>query len=180
VVTVGGQCESIAGQALDDDIGVLGCDGLRAFGEGERDRVVADVADEGARHVSHVIPVRRRGEVSVVVVHSVVGVEDSVGAEGNVAAATSWHCHAGRTVPDFGDLPPVPDNGAELRLRRVLGGMDGMLAARASRDGRAQHEQRDTRAGEPTTLFGVSEGTRTLDPLDHNQMLYQLSYAHHA
>jgi hypothetical protein len=26
---------------------------------------------------------------------------------------------------------------------------------------------------------GVSEGTRTLDPLDHNQMLYQLSYTHH-
>jgi hypothetical protein len=29
-------------------------------------------------------------------------------------------------------------------------------------------------------LLGVSEGTRTLDPLDHNQMLYQLSYTHHA
>ena len=27
---------------------------------------------------------------------------------------------------------------------------------------------------------GVSEGTRTPDRLDHNQELYQLSYAHHA
>ena len=26
---------------------------------------------------------------------------------------------------------------------------------------------------------GVSEGTRTPDRLDHNQELYQLSYAHH-
>ena len=27
---------------------------------------------------------------------------------------------------------------------------------------------------------GVSDGTRTRDILDHNQGLYQLSYAHHA
>ena len=27
---------------------------------------------------------------------------------------------------------------------------------------------------------GVSEGTRTPDTLDHNQVLYQLSYTHHA
>jgi hypothetical protein len=27
--------------------------------------------------------------------------------------------------------------------------------------------------------FRVSEGTRTPDRLDHNQELYQLSYAHH-
>jgi hypothetical protein len=27
--------------------------------------------------------------------------------------------------------------------------------------------------------LGVSEGTRTPDRLDHNQELYQLSYAHH-
>ena len=26
----------------------------------------------------------------------------------------------------------------------------------------------------------MSDGTRTRDPLDHNQMLYQLSYTHHA
>jgi hypothetical protein len=29
-------------------------------------------------------------------------------------------------------------------------------------------------------FFEVSEGTRTPDRLDHNQELYQLSYAHHA
>ncbi len=28
--------------------------------------------------------------------------------------------------------------------------------------------------------FGVSDGTRTRDILDHNQVLYQLSYTHHA
>lgn len=28
-------------------------------------------------------------------------------------------------------------------------------------------------------LYGVSNGTRTRDPLDHNQVLYQLSYTHH-
>jgi hypothetical protein len=27
--------------------------------------------------------------------------------------------------------------------------------------------------------FGVSNGTRTRDILDHNQVLYQLSYTHH-
>jgi hypothetical protein len=31
----------------------------------------------------------------------------------------------------------------------------------------------------PDTQQGVSEGTRTPDRLDHNQELYQLSYAHH-
>ena len=30
----------------------------------------------------------------------------------------------------------------------------------------------------PETSQGVSEGTRTPDRLDHNQELYQLSYAH--
>jgi hypothetical protein len=29
-------------------------------------------------------------------------------------------------------------------------------------------------------LPGVSDGTRTRDVLDHNQVLYQLSYTHHA
>ncbi len=28
-------------------------------------------------------------------------------------------------------------------------------------------------------LLGVSDGARTHDRLDHNQELYQLSYAHH-
>jgi hypothetical protein len=28
--------------------------------------------------------------------------------------------------------------------------------------------------------LGVSDGTRTRDILDHNQVLYQLSYTHHA
>ena len=28
-------------------------------------------------------------------------------------------------------------------------------------------------------VFGVSNGTRTRDILDHNQVLYQLSYTHH-
>lgn len=28
--------------------------------------------------------------------------------------------------------------------------------------------------------LGVSNGTRTRDILDHNQVLYQLSYTHHA
>ena len=28
--------------------------------------------------------------------------------------------------------------------------------------------------------LGVSDGARTRDILDHNQVLYQLSYAHHA
>lgn len=30
-----------------------------------------------------------------------------------------------------------------------------------------------------TLLTGVNDGTRTRDILDHNQVLYQLSYAHH-
>jgi hypothetical protein len=30
------------------------------------------------------------------------------------------------------------------------------------------------------TSLGVSDGTRTRDVLDHNQVLYQLSYTHHA
>ena len=29
------------------------------------------------------------------------------------------------------------------------------------------------------SIFGVSGGTRTLDPQSHNLMLYQLSYTHH-
>jgi hypothetical protein len=29
------------------------------------------------------------------------------------------------------------------------------------------------------STHGVSEGTRTPDTLDHNQVLYQLSYTHH-
>jgi hypothetical protein len=29
-------------------------------------------------------------------------------------------------------------------------------------------------------LLGVSDGIRTRDHLDHNQVLYQLSYTHHA
>lgn len=29
------------------------------------------------------------------------------------------------------------------------------------------------------TRLGVSNGTRTRDILDHNQVLYQLSYTHH-
>ena len=38
---------------------------------------------------------------------------------------------------------------------------------------------------EKTQMFkrrrcGVSNGTRTRDVLDHNQVLYQLSYTHHA
>jgi hypothetical protein len=35
----------------------------------------------------------------------------------------------------------------------------------------------DPRFGLPP---GVSDGTRTRDVLDHNQVLYQLSYTHHA
>ena len=36
--------------------------------------------------------------------------------------------------------------------------------------------------GDPKTdqKTGVSDGTRTRDILDHNQVLYQLSYTHHA
>ena len=36
---------------------------------------------------------------------------------------------------------------------------------------------RDSRRSAP---IGVSDGTRTRDVLDHNQVLYQLSYTHHA
>ena len=35
-------------------------------------------------------------------------------------------------------------------------------------------------AGHPGRTRGVSDGTRTRDHLDHNQELYQLSYAHRA
>ena len=36
-------------------------------------------------------------------------------------------------------------------------------------------------AGAPRSAFlGVSNGIRTRDILDHNQVLYQLSYTHHA
>lgn len=31
-----------------------------------------------------------------------------------------------------------------------------------------------------SAFLGVSNGTRTRDILDHNQVLYQLSYTHHA
>ena len=37
----------------------------------------------------------------------------------------------------------------------------------------------DARMGK-LTFLRVSDGTRTRDRLDHNQELYQLSYAHHA
>ena len=33
---------------------------------------------------------------------------------------------------------------------------------------------------DPSFLPWVSDGTRTRDVLDHNQVLYQLSYTHHA
>ena len=33
---------------------------------------------------------------------------------------------------------------------------------------------------ERPAFLGVSNGTRTRDILDHNQVLYQLSYTHHA
>jgi hypothetical protein len=36
------------------------------------------------------------------------------------------------------------------------------------------------RPGTPREGAGVSDGTRTRDILDHNQVLYQLSYTHHA
>ena len=32
--------------------------------------------------------------------------------------------------------------------------------------------------GIPSRILGVSDGTRTRDVLDHNQVLYQLSYTH--
>jgi hypothetical protein len=32
----------------------------------------------------------------------------------------------------------------------------------------------------PHPDLGVSDGTRTRDTLDHNQVLYQLSYTHHS
>lgn len=32
----------------------------------------------------------------------------------------------------------------------------------------------------PDLAIGVDDGARTRDPLDHNQVLYQLSYNHHA
>jgi hypothetical protein len=37
-----------------------------------------------------------------------------------------------------------------------------------------------TKPGVSRAFLRVSEGTRTPDRLDHNQELYQLSYAHHA
>jgi hypothetical protein len=37
---------------------------------------------------------------------------------------------------------------------------------------------RDT-GGFRDAAFGVSDGARTRDPLDHNQVLYLLSYTHH-
>ncbi len=37
-----------------------------------------------------------------------------------------------------------------------------------------------TESGLFAGTLGVSDGTRTRDRLDHNQELYQLSYAHHA
>ena len=46
-----------------------------------------------------------------------------------------------------------------------------------SHTGKASQKKRPANAG---LLRGVSEGTRTPDRLDHNQELYQLSYAHRA
>jgi hypothetical protein len=39
---------------------------------------------------------------------------------------------------------------------------------------------RTWRSAMPAPGTGVSDGTRTRDILDHNQVLYQLSYTHHA
>ena len=43
-----------------------------------------------------------------------------------------------------------------------------------------QEPAKPPEGGEHTTPPGVSDGTRTRDFLDHNQVLYQLSYTHHA
>jgi hypothetical protein len=40
-----------------------------------------------------------------------------------------------------------------------------------------RHKRQDSSTCRPSRR--VSEGTRTPDRLDHNQELYQLSYAHH-
>jgi hypothetical protein len=39
---------------------------------------------------------------------------------------------------------------------------------------------RIARKSDDVDALGVSDGTRTRDVLDHNQVLYQLSYTHHA
>jgi len=41
----------------------------------------------------------------------------------------------------------------------------------------AEHQRENPRQGGDSVR--VSDGTRTRDRLDHNQELYQLSYAHH-
>ena len=57
---------------------------------------------------------------------------------------------------------------------------DRNAARRVSAGSLARPPSGDDHRSEGADFVGVSEGTRTLDPLDHNQMLYQLSYAHHA
>ena len=54
-------------------------------------------------------------------------------------------------------------------------------AAEAKKGGRREPRPRaDPWSQVHPDPFGVSNGTRTRDILDHNQVLYQLSYTHHA
>ena len=61
----------------------------------------------------------------------------------------------------------APDDSKRLRAPRTL------LR-------RAETQQAPERVSAvPGPTYGVSDGTRTRDHLDHNQVLYQLSYTHH-
>ena len=57
------------------------------------------------------------------------------------------------------------------------GGTGGPWRGKRSRTSNLRDDRSPIRLVLP---LGVSDGTRTRDVLDHNQVLYQLSYTHHA
>src|SRR5215207_7139663 len=88
-------------------------------------------------------------------------------AAGAGAAATSRHNSAPMSTRSIGPVSPRERSGG-LSSAPSLPPVD-------RRSGRRRRKPRVSGAS-----FEVSDGTRTRDRLDHNQELYQLSYAHQA
>lgn len=92
-------------------------------------------------------------------------------------------------LPDFTDerhtgKPPRAEAEDETLLRRATLAATDIVIVRGveavARPGRGGgHEEGPLRSHGAALLTRVSDGTRTRGILDHNQVLYQLSYTHH-
>jgi hypothetical protein len=67
----------------------------------------------------------------------------------------------------------------QLATRRALHDLEPQLGPRARMMTHDAHHVVRKKPAFAGLSRGVSDGTRTRDHLDHNQELYQLSYAHH-